>query len=55
MLQELKDSQNPVLVAAIVGDTNAGKSALLNTLTDAKVLEEDKLFATLLYPYNKKL
>ena len=42
-----KRSQNPVLVAAIVGYTNAGKSTLLNTLTDAKVLEEDKLFATL--------
>lgn len=32
---------------AIVGYTNAGKSTLLNTLTEAKVLEEDKLFATL--------
>lgn len=38
---------NPVPVVAIVGYTNAGKSTLLNTLTDAKVLEEDKLFATL--------
>ncbi|MDD3338610.1 MAG: GTPase HflX [Lachnospiraceae bacterium] len=34
-------------VAAIVGYTNAGKSTLLNTLTGAGVLEEDKLFATL--------
>ncbi|MCD8300027.1 MAG: GTPase HflX [Clostridiales bacterium] len=34
-------------VAAIVGYTNSGKSTLLNTLTDAGVLEEDKLFATL--------
>ncbi|HIS27247.1 MAG TPA: GTPase HflX [Candidatus Pullilachnospira intestinigallinarum] len=34
-------------VAAIVGYTNAGKSTLLNTLTGASVLEEDKLFATL--------
>ena len=34
-------------VAAIVGYTNAGKSTLLNKLTDADVLEEDKLFATL--------
>ena len=33
--------------AAIVGYTNAGKSTLLNTLTDAGVLSEDKLFATL--------
>lgn len=40
-------SKNPVFTAAIVGYTNAGKSTLLNTLTDAKVLEEDKLFATL--------
>lgn len=32
---------------AIVGYTNAGKSTLLNRLTDAGVLEEDKLFATL--------
>ena len=34
-------------VAAIVGYTNAGKSTLLNTLTNAGVLEEDQLFATL--------
>ena len=34
-------------VVAIVGYTNAGKSTLLNTLTGAGVLEEDKLFATL--------
>lgn len=34
-------------VAAIVGYTNAGKSTLLNTLTQAGVLEEDALFATL--------
>lgn len=32
---------------AIVGYTNAGKSTLLNTLTESNVLEEDKLFATL--------
>jgi GTP-binding protein HflX len=36
-----------VSVVAIVGYTNAGKSTLLNTLTGAKVLVEDKLFATL--------
>ena len=40
-------SRNHMQVAAIVGYTNAGKSTLLNTLTDAKVLEEDQLFATL--------
>ena len=36
-----------VLTAAIVGYTNAGKSTLLNRLTGAGVLAEDKLFATL--------
>lgn len=39
--------RNQIPVAAIVGYTNAGKSTLLNRLTDAGVLEEDKLFATL--------
>jgi GTP-binding protein HflX len=34
-------------VAALVGYTNAGKSTLLNALTDAGVLAENKLFATL--------
>lgn len=40
-------NKNKIPVAAIVGYTNAGKSTLLNTLTGAGVLEEDKLFATL--------
>ena len=39
-----KDS---VLTAAIVGYTNVGKSTLLNALTEAGVLAENKLFATL--------
>lgn len=40
-------SKKHIPVAAIVGYTNAGKSTLLNYLTNAGVLEEDKLFATL--------
>lgn len=36
-----------IITAAIVGYTNAGKSTLMNTLTQAGVLAEDKLFATL--------
>lgn len=40
-------SKNLIPVVAIVGYTNAGKSTLLNTLTNANVLEEDMLFATL--------
>lgn len=39
--------RNAAKVVAIVGYTNAGKSTLLNALTQAGVLEEDKLFATL--------
>ena len=40
-------SRSHIPVAAIVGYTNAGKSTLLNTLTGAQILAEDKLFATL--------
>ena len=39
--------KNGALCVAIVGYTNAGKSTLMNHLTDAGVLQEDKLFATL--------
>lgn len=46
LLREGRSREN-IMTAAIVGYTNAGKSTLLNTLTDAQVLEEDKLFATL--------
>ena len=42
-----KRSRGNLKTAAIVGYTNAGKSTLLNTLTGAGILAEDKLFATL--------
>lgn len=46
-VQRHKRQRVPVPTAAIVGYTNAGKSSLLNALTGATVLAEDKLFATL--------
>lgn len=46
-LMRKKRAERPVPSAAIVGYTNAGKSSLLNFLTGADVLAEDKLFATL--------
>ena len=46
-MQHTRRKKNGVRVAAIVGYTNAGKSTLMNKLTDAGVLQEDKLFATL--------
>eukprot|EP01041_Mallomonas_annulata_P037422 gene37422-60719_t len=45
--QRQKRQRVPVPTAAIVGYTNAGKSTLLNRLTQAGVLVEDRLFATL--------
>lgn len=46
-VQRRRREQGDVLTAAIVGYTNAGKSTLLNRLTNADILAEDKLFATL--------
>ncbi len=46
-VQRQKRQRVPVPTASIVGYTNAGKSSLLNRLTGAHVLAEDKLFATL--------
>jgi len=47
-------SRSGIPKIAIVGYTNAGKSTILNLLTDADVLSEDKLFATL-DPTTRKL
>lgn len=46
-MQHERRRKNGATVVAIVGYTNAGKSTLMNYLTNAGVLEEDKLFATL--------
>ena len=46
-LTRARREKTGVETVAIVGYTNAGKSTLLNTLTDAGVLAQDKLFATL--------
>ena len=46
-MQHQRRKKNGALAVAIVGYTNAGKSTLMNRLTDAGVLQEDKLFATL--------
>lgn len=61
-VQRQKRRRVPVPTAAIVGYTNAGKSSLLNAMTGANVLAEDKLFATLdpttrqlILPGNQKL
>lgn len=61
-VQRRRRTRVPVPTAAIVGYTNAGKSSLLNALTGAGVLAENKLFATLdpttrqlLLPGNRKI
>lgn len=46
MLRKRREKDG-VITCAIVGYTNAGKSTLMNTLTNAGVLAQDKLFATL--------
>ena len=46
-VQRSKRESSPIPLAAIVGYTNAGKSSLLNLLSNANVFVEDKLFATL--------
>ncbi len=43
----LRRGRRPVLTAALVGYTNAGKSSLLKALSGAEVFIEDRLFATL--------
>ncbi len=46
-VQREQRTRNNVPVVSLAGYTNAGKSTLMNLLTNAGVLEEDKLFATL--------
>ena len=46
-IRRARRKKDGIITVAIVGYTNVGKSTLLNTLTDAGVLAEDQLFATL--------
>ncbi len=45
--QKARRNKKGLPVISIIGYTNAGKSTLLNTLTNSEVLSEDRLFATL--------
>lgn len=45
--RRVKREKAAIPIISIVGYTNAGKSTLLNTLTDSRVFTEDRLFATL--------
>ena len=54
MTMRVSRDRSQIPQIAIVGYTNAGKSTLLNTLTDADILAENKLFATL-DPTTRKL
>ena len=54
LVMRAKRDRSGVFKVAIVGYTNAGKSTLLNYLTNAGILSEDKLFATL-DPTTRKL
>jgi GTP-binding protein HflX len=45
--ERLVRSRHGMMTVSLVGYTNAGKSTLMNALTNANVLAEDKLFATL--------
>lgn len=53
-LHREKRNSIPILTATLIGYTNAGKSTLMNLLTQSEVLVEDKLFATL-DPTTRKL
>ena len=53
-IQRAKREKSGIPTFAIVGYTNAGKSTLMKALTDADVLIEDKLFATL-YTTTRKM
>lgn len=54
-LQQKRRKKDGVIQIILTGYTNAGKSSLLNRLTGAKVLEEDRLFATLDPTMRKKV